>query len=153
MESCVVFTCCSKWNYTSGQTQTQRNWRREKEMTLPHTLSLERRKTYSTIHTTNQSSFNLPDWGFGSLLVCFASLAPAPLVQTCQSLVVCLLHSIDDRPRGLVDAVFVLCRRWPLVLSMSSRLDLNSVSPRNSPPQMSSFLSLRSAHCALSFVT
>ena len=80
-------------------------------------------------------------------------LAPDPLVQVCQSLVVWFTHSIDDRPLGLlVDVVFSLCRRWPLDLSTSSRLALNSVRTRKSPPQMSSLLSLRSTHCALSFV-
>jgi len=37
---------------------------------------------------------------------------PAPLDQACQSLVVCFLRSIDDRPSGLVDVV-ALERRWP----------------------------------------
>ena len=46
--------------------------------------------------------------------------APPPLVQSCQSLVVWFVHSIDDRLCGLVDTVFALWLRWPLVLSTSS---------------------------------
>ena len=42
------------------------------------------------------------------------SLTPTPLVQGCQWLVVCFLHSIDDRPRGLLSI---------LSLSMTSGLD------------------------------
>ena len=38
-------------------------------------------------------------------------LAPDPVVQACQSLVACFIHSIDDRPRVLVDSVLALWRR------------------------------------------
>jgi len=48
------------------------------------------------------------------------------LQDKCISPVVCFLHSIDDRPRGLLDSVFALWCRWPPVLSTSACLELSA---------------------------
>ena len=44
-------------------------------------------------------------------------LTPDPLVQACQSFVVCFLRSIDDRSRGLVDVVSLVMSMVFLVVS------------------------------------
>ena len=46
--------------------------------------------------------------------------APTPLVQACQSLVVCSLGSIDDLPFGLVDVVCLVVSMVFLVVSSTS---------------------------------